>query len=949
MKQIKIFLSVAALAVVGAMMSGCAEELEALQPANKTVTMKTTVGLGQSAVTRGAIDPANGTTTFTAGDRIAVIYQNASNETVKAVSEALTAADISADGENATFSVELTAPKASGTVRYIYPAAMAAATIAADAATDASATVDNTALATQDGTLDNLANALDLALYDGTMTAEATLPTGVTLQNQLTILELKSIKDEGDNDITASIGNLTVAVGTTTTYTVSRMPAAGPIYIAMLPVATAEDITFTAEVDGIVYNKTATGKTLAKNKINPVNLSMAPDFLATPLTIEAIEAGAQVNFDINTDVATNGVQYRTFSTASGWSDWADYTDNDPVTLASIGDKVQFWGDNEKYGSSPASNIQFDKDCYAYGNIMSLIKSTDFITETTLTGSYNFYRLFYNNTHLKSHADKPLMLPATTLTERCYSQMFVGCTSLTIAPKLPAMEMKKMCYGDMFRNCTSLIAVPDLPATTLAEYCYCNMFQGCTELVTALKLPATTLAEDCYLLMFDECSKLATVPADMLPATTLAEECYLQMFVGCTSLTTAPDLPATTLAKNCYNGMFGTCESLTTAPELRATTLAEGCYSGMFSSCTSLATAPELRATTLAKDCYSSMFSYCESLTTAPELRATTLAEGCYSRMFYDCTKLSSVTCLATDISASECLAYWLTDAGTTDGCERKVYVNPSMLTVGTDNSDGQWFLATSGTDGKRWTVATNDYTHLTSTNIGHVLAADGNIYANATAATTAGTTAEAVIAYVGKVDKYFDKFLAIALEDVTAPGQMCTWATALTKANEYATNHPITIGGTTYNTSTTDTYYDKVASDQNTTSATATAKQKGWRLPSVTDWRYIFDGLGRQKAGLTLTAKDDNSGIYSSNATPTDPLGVKDGMYYYKDGDASSLLAAINAACGNTALQSSPYWSSSEYSDNSDNAWEYNFNDVQFWWVTKAGPVYVDVRAVFAY
>ena len=841
MKQIKIFLSVAALAVVGAMMSGCAEELEALQPANKTVTMKTTVGLGQSAVTRGAIDPANGTTTFTAGDQIAVIYQNASNETVKAVSEALTAADISADGENATFSVELTAPKASGTVRYVYPAAMAAATIAADAATNASATVDNTALATQDGTLDNLANALDLALYDGTMTAEATLPTGVTLQNQLTILELKSIKDEGDNDITAEVNTLTVAVGTATTYTVSRTPAAGPIYVAMLPVATAEDITFTAEVDGIVYNKTATGKTLAKNKINPVNLSMAPDFLATPLTIEAIEAGAQVNFDINTDVATNGVQYRTFSTASGWSDWADYTDNDPVTLTNIGDKVQFRGSNARYATDTSINthgsqFSFTADCLAYGNVMSLVDSEHFSTLTTLTSDYAFAFLFLSNSHLKLDDSKPLRLPATQLSKYCYNYMFTSCTGLNTLPQLPA----------------------------------------------------TQLAERCYEVMFWKCSGLTAIPEDYLPATQLSIGCYASMFYECSNLTTAPTLPA------------------------------------------------------------------------------ATLAERCYKSMFEKCPKLNSVTCLATDISASECLAYWLNDAGTADGCERKVYVDPSMLGVGTDNRDGQWFLATSGTDGKRWTVATNDYTHLTSTNIGHVLAADGNIYANATAATTAGTTAEAVIAYVGKVDKYFDKFLALALEDADpgvqkwregSPGSYSYPAAAA--VNTYAVNHPITIDGTTYDTYAfaTSKPYDKVADNVEVSSAKRADNEdaadrvlvKGWRLPSVTDWRYIFDGLGRQKAGLTLTAKDDNSGIYSSNATPTDPLGVKDGMYYYKDDDASSLLAAINAACGNTALQSSTYWSSSEYSDNSGNAWEYSFNDVQFWWVTKAGPVSVYVRAVFAY
>lgn len=564
MNKTKILLKMAALAVVGAVMSGCAEEIEVLQPANQRVVQKTTISLADDASTRGAI-AADGKTSFSENDQIAIIYQNTNNVTVKAVSEALTAADISADGENATFSVELTAPKASGTVRYIYPAAMAAATIAADAATDASATVDNTALATQDGTLDNLANALDLALYDGTMTAEATLPTGVTLQNQLTILELKSIKDEGDNDITASIGNLTVAVGTATTYTVSRMPAAGPIYIAMLPVATAEDITFTAEVDGIVYNKTATGKTLAKNKINPVNLSMAPDFLATPLTIEALEA-AVVNFDIYTDAAANPVQYRTFD-GTAWTAWANYTDNDPVTLTSIGAKVQFRGDNARYATDTSINthgsqFSFTADCLAYGNVMSLVDSEHFSTLTTLTSDYAFAFLFCSNSHLKLDDSKPLRLPATQLSKYCYTYMFTSCTGLNTLPQLPA----------------------------------------------------TQLAERCYDVMFWKCSGLTAIPEDYLPATQLSIGCYASMFLECSNLTTAPTLPAATLAERCYKNMFG------------------------------------------------------------------------------QCPKLNSVTCLATDISASECLAYWLTDAGTADGCERKVYVDPSMMSVGTGYTYNQWYL-----------------------------------------------------------------------------------------------------------------------------------------------------------------------------------------------------------------------------------------------------------------
>ena len=227
-------------------------------------------------------------------------------------------------------------------------------------------------------------------------------------------------------------------------------------------------------------------------------------------------------------------------------------------------------------------------------------------------------------------------------------------------------------------------------------------------------------------------------------------------------------------------------------------------------------------------------------------------------------------------------------------------------------------------------------------NLGDFLGADGFIYANTAAATATGTTPVAVIAYVGSVSNYFDKFLAIALTDVDGTH---TWTDALTKVGEYAAAHPITIGGTTYNTSTTgDTYYDLVANNQATTSATATSKQTGWRMPSVTDLRYIFDGLGRQKAGLTLVAKSYGGlTIFSENATPTNPKGVQDMMRYCNGGNGHSLLAAINTACGNGALQYYFYWLSSS----SDKVWVYNFGEGNFILYPKTNDY--NVRAVFAY
>ncbi|OYP59938.1 hypothetical protein CIK99_00760 [Prevotella sp. P5-92] len=141
------------------------------------------------------------------------------------------------------------------------------------------------------------------------------------------------------------------------------------------------------------------------------------------------------------------------------------------------------------------------------------------------------------------------------------------------------------FCKLFLRNTELRTSPSLPAQSLADYCYHEMFNGCTALETAPELPAETLADYCYEYMFSGCTALTTAPE--LRAGTLAESCCLEMFSGCSKLTTAPVLPAQSLAKSCYKGMFQNCTSLTTAPELRAGKLAEYCYQEMFSGCSKL--------------------------------------------------------------------------------------------------------------------------------------------------------------------------------------------------------------------------------------------------------------------------------------------------------------------------------------------------------------------------
>lgn len=266
---------------------------------------------------------------------------------------------------------------------------------------------------------------------------------------------------------------------------------------------------------------------------------------------------------------------------------------------------------------------------AEGNVMSLLYADNFSGQTSLTGTVYAFAFLFTESNIVN-ANK-LKIPATTLGNRCYMSMFKGCTSLISTPQLPAMTMTEWCYRSMFEGCTSLTRTPQLPATTLGSACYYYMFKGCTSLTTVQPLSATTLVSDCY-------------------------DC---MFSDCTSLTIAPQLPATTLAEKCYEAMFSGCTALTVVPELPVTTLAQRCYYAMFRDCSSLATAPELPASALTNYCYAYMFSNCTSLETAPELSAETLTQGSYQYMFSGCSSLNYIKCIATDISASNCLLNWV--------------------------------------------------------------------------------------------------------------------------------------------------------------------------------------------------------------------------------------------------------------------------------------------------
>lgn len=275
MKQTLKTLCIAALAVVGAMTTGCTSLEIPEQTRNKedkTVTLITTIALGGNPESKAL--SAAGVKTFAAGEQVAVIYEDENGNTQKAVSTALEAEDIHDEGKKADITVTLTDPAQNGTLRYIYPAAMAKATIATDATIDDAGTIDFTNLDAQDGTLATLSGSLDLAVYDGNLTGEATLPASVTLTNQLTIGEFTIKNADGSLNITGTIASLTVSDGTNTYTVTPEAPATnfgdGPIYVAMKPAIDDKTLTFT--IDNNATPKEVTGKALDAGKMYPVGL-----------------------------------------------------------------------------------------------------------------------------------------------------------------------------------------------------------------------------------------------------------------------------------------------------------------------------------------------------------------------------------------------------------------------------------------------------------------------------------------------------------------------------------------------------------------------------------------------------------------------------------------------------------------------------------------------------
>ena len=441
-------------------------------PGTLRLTATTSIGTEGSGNRAQAIDGAgNLKSTWESGD---VVYVYADENTTTCIG---TLTPTSYGGRTATLTGDITATGlTNGQTLYF--------------STKDRSTLD---LSSQDGTVESL--------FYFTATAQVTINGGnasisnLTFERPIAIVKF-TLKVKTDATLPVYAKSFTVNDGTNI-YIVTPTTATNELFVG-IPGISSKTITLTA-TDGLSsYNYEKTGVSFLNNEYYAINVKMnnTTDYLTVPLTFEAKEAKATVTFTETTTLSLYPLEYNVYD-GEGWK---SYTSGTVVTLTNVGDKVSFRGTNATYATGDARengcNFSCYAGCYVYGNIMSLVDEDNFATTTTLKANYAFAGLFARNDHLYNHADKTLLLPATTLSYYCYINMFFGCTGLTTAPELPATTLLKDCYNGMFSGCTSLTKAPVLPATTLAEGCYYIMFQGCENLNSVTCFATYISADGC---------------------------------------------------------------------------------------------------------------------------------------------------------------------------------------------------------------------------------------------------------------------------------------------------------------------------------------------------------------------------------------------------------------------------------------------------------------------
>ena len=212
----------------------------------------------------------------------------------------------------------------------------------------------------------------------------------------------------------------------------------------------------------------------------------------TPLTLVATEDGKITVYFMNGITLANDIKY----TINGGAEKtiAKNTEGSYDIVVKKGDVVQLYSNNTSLGGGGGAgargltraidsgakyiNIKPSMKTEIYGNVMSLLKGKDNLASAnSIEGNNAFYGLFAGADKLVNSPERNLVLPATSLKQGCYQDMFSGCKGIEKAPELPAPTLVKDCYSGMFADCSKLSAVKCLATDASADGCVKDWLEG----------------------------------------------------------------------------------------------------------------------------------------------------------------------------------------------------------------------------------------------------------------------------------------------------------------------------------------------------------------------------------------------------------------------------------------------------------------------------------------
>jgi hypothetical protein len=320
--------------------------------------------------------------------------------------------------------------------------------------------------ADQEGTLADLGAKYAFATATVTVTdvnGSVITTNEATFDAQHAIVKF-TLKDEKGVAINAT--SLTIE-GCGQAVSVTRESGASELYVSVPPID-GKNLTLTAIAGSAEYKYNRTNVTFVAGKHYTQNVTMGQsgsyDANTQPLTFQAIKEGT-----ITYTAANDGYTVEYKKNNDGWTTYSS-----AISVA-VGDVVSFRGTNSTYYMSKgeligvASKFACSSACYIYGNVMSLISKESFSTTTSFTAEKTFLRMFENQTNLRSHPYKDLVLPATTLAKQCYQNMFYGCTGLTRSAILAKAVGADNAYQWMYNGCSNLSEVTCYAAYNAAYF------------------------------------------------------------------------------------------------------------------------------------------------------------------------------------------------------------------------------------------------------------------------------------------------------------------------------------------------------------------------------------------------------------------------------------------------------------------------------------------------